>query len=159
MSALQQALLWVFGMIAVIIIIGLIGGSFDKQKKERELKQTIKNAINDSDTVIKKKPFHIDTSTKIAGVTKKNDGGIDIQSILPTLDDGDVLTFVREPDNPYDKNAIKVICDYQHIGYVKADLAEEIAPLMDEGKTLKGCISEITGGGDKNYGCNIHISI
>lgn len=62
--------------------------------------------------------------------------------------------------NIYDTNAIKVICDYQHIGYLKSSLAEEIAPIMDSGKELKGYIKQITGGTDgKTYGCNIHISI
>lgn len=99
-------------------------------------------------------------STKVVGVTKKNDEGVNIQNILSELEDGSKLTFIREPQNPYDTNAIKVICDYQHIGYIKASLAEEIAPIMDSGRELKGYISEITGGTDgKNYGCNIHISI
>lgn len=79
---------------------------------------------------------------------------------MPELEDGSKLNFAREPNNPYDTNAIKVICDYQHIGYIKAELAEEIAPIMDSGKELKGYITQITGGIDgKNYGCNIHISI
>ncbi len=101
----------------------------------------------------------IDTYTKVVGVTKLNDDGQQIQSILATITPSDSLTFVREPNNPYDANAIKVVCDYQHIGYIKADIAEDIAPLMDSGKKLSGHITEITGGGDLNYGCNIHIKI
>lgn len=104
--------------------------------------------------------FSIDTPTKVVGVTKNNDEGVDIQNILPELEDGSKLNFVREPNNPYDTNAIKVICDYQHIGYIRAGLAEEIAPIIDSGKELKGYITQITGGTDgKTYGCNIHISI
>lgn len=98
--------------------------------------------------------------TKVVGVTKNNDEGQLIQSILATLNSSDSLTFVREPNNPYDSNAIKVICEYQHIGYIKSDLAKNIAPLMDSGKTLSGHITAITGGIDGlNYGCNIHIEI
>lgn len=100
------------------------------------------------------------TYTKVVGVTKNNDEGQPIQPILATLSPSDSLTFVREPSNPYDSNAIKVICEYQHIGYIKANLAKDIAPLMDSGKQLKGNISEITGGEDGlNYGCNIYIQI
>lgn len=98
--------------------------------------------------------------TKVVGVTKNNDEGQPIQPILATLSLSDGLTFVREPNNPYDRNAIKVICEYQHIGYIKADLAKDIAPLMDSGKQLSGHITKITGGEDGlNYGCNIHIEI
>ena len=108
----------------------------------------------------KKMSTRISMFTQIVGVTKNNDEGVNIQNILPELEVGSKLTFIREPKNFYDTNAIKVICDYQHIGYIKSSLAEEIAPIMDSGRKLKGYISEITGGTDgKNYGCNIHISI
>lgn len=104
-------------------------------------------------------PYEISTPTKVVGVTQDNDEGKPIQKILPTLSQYSSLKFIREPDNPHDKNAIKVYGSYQHIGYINADLAKEIAPLMDQGKELNGNISEVTGGGEHYYGCNIHISI
>lgn len=97
--------------------------------------------------------------TKIVGVTKNNDDGMPIQSILKTLSPSDKIILVREPDNPYDKNAIKVICEYQHIGYIQSDLAETLAPLMDSGKQISASITGITGGtSGKSYGCNILIT-
>lgn len=99
----------------------------------------------------------IDTPTKIVGVTKLNDKGIDIQTILPTITEDSDLMLSREKDNPYDENAIKVIADYTHIGYIKAGLAAELAPIMDSGKTVHVELIEITGGGDKTYGCNIRV--
>lgn len=98
--------------------------------------------------------------TKLSGVTKKNEDGDSIQKILSALDDGEELEFVREYDNPYDGNAIKVYCNEQHIGYIKADLAKKLAPKVDSGEELIGYISEITGGYDgKSYGCNICFEI
>lgn len=105
-----------------------------------------------------KNKYSIDT--RIAGVRCTNDKGKEIQAILPTLHKGDKLIFVREPQNEYDKNAIKVICGYQHIGYIKSELAEKIAPLMDCGRIPKGIITEIIANkNDKSYGCKIHINI
>ena len=106
---------------------------------------------------VDKNKYSIDT--RIAGVRCTNDKGKEIQAILPTLHKNDKLIFVREPQNEYDKNAIKVICDYQHIGYIKSELAEKIAPLMDCGRIPKGIITEITQKNDKSYYCKIHINI
>lgn len=97
--------------------------------------------------------------TKVVGVTKTNDRGVPIQSILPTISQDSDALLVREKENQYDSNAIKVIADYQHIGYVKADLASQIAPMIDSGKSSRCAILCITGGGDKNYGCNIRIDL
>ena len=160
MSVLAKASIWVLGGIALIVVIGIIGGIFDKRKKERDLKRTIQSAIEDSAPETEKMSTRISMFTQIVGVTKNSDEGVNIQNILPELEVGSKLTFIREPKNIYDTNAIKVICDYQHIGYLKSSLAEEIAPIMDSGKELKGYIKQITGGTDgKTYGCNIHISI
>lgn len=106
-----------------------------------------------------KKPIltSIDTPTKIAGVTFPNDKGVNIQTILPTLTEESDLMLSRDKNNPYDENAIKVIADYTHIGYIKAGLAAELAPIMDSGKTVHVELIEVTGGGDKKYGCNIRV--
>ena len=46
----------------------------------------------------------------------------------------------REPDNQYDSNAITVQVrsggNIRDIGYVPAKIAEEMAPLLDEGKSF-----------------------
>lgn len=48
------------------------------------------------------------------------------------------LSLEREPENPYDVNAIKVLTNdgELHLGYIQADLAEVIAPIMDSGIEL-----------------------
>lgn len=98
-------------------------------------------------------------NTKIVGVTKENDKGIPIQAILPMINDDSDLVLVREKNNLYDANAIKVFADHQHIGYLKSSIAQQIAPLMDQGKIIDVELSEVTGGGEKNYGCNIKINL
>lgn len=71
--------------------------------------------------------FH---QTYIAGVSYRP-GAADR---LAELDDGDVLELEREPDNPHDENAVKVMHDGFHVGYVPRDLAPEIGKLIAEGR-------------------------
>ena len=65
--------------------------------------------------------------TKVAGVTKENDCGEDIQDILARMSEdcseGTNLELEHEYGNPYDENAIKVFWENEHIGYIKRDLA------------------------------------
>jgi len=46
-------------------------------------------------------------------------------------------TLIREPQNPFDKNAILVKANGYDLGYVPRNLAETIAPLIDCGMLLK----------------------
>lgn len=50
---------------------------------------------------------------------------------------GETLSLEREPENPYDENAIKVLYDLDgeslHIGYIAKEDAAFIAPHLDEG--------------------------
>ena len=47
------------------------------------------------------------------------------------------LLFEREPDNPFDSDAIKVLLDNKMIGYISATDAETLAPIMDTNKELQ----------------------
>lgn len=100
--------------------------------------------------------------TKVAGVTKKNEDNESIQDILEDLSGVDVsslpLELEHEYDNPHDENAIKVYVSYQHIGYLKRSLAEDLSNTTDS--DLSGSVIEITGGDDGcNYGCNILVKV
>lgn len=100
--------------------------------------------------------------TKLAGVTKRNDEGEPIQSLLEDMDvcanEGDCLELEHESGNEYDDNAIKVFFQGDHIGYIKRELAAEIVDAVDEGKA-RAELDEITGGDDRSYGCNILVYI
>lgn len=43
------------------------------------------------------------------------------------------LNLIREPDNPYDPNAIAVYHMAHRVGYLPRTLAAELAPQMDQG--------------------------
>lgn len=97
-------------------------------------------------------------NTKLVGVTKENDKGVSIQTILPTITEDSDLVLVREHGNEYDANAIKVVADHQHIGYLKSSIAQQLAPLMDQGEIIDVELSEITGGGKRYFGCNVRLT-
>jgi hypothetical protein len=109
--------------------------------------------------------------TKIRGVTKENPNGVNRQQIISQCCRcGDALFLVREPNNPVDSNAIQVrrivhsdVRDKprlrEQIGYVSRELAEELAPKMDDdGFVLMAWIMNVTGGEDgESLGVNIQI--
>lgn len=79
------------------------------------------------------------------------------QKIIPGLEQGQVLELEREPDNKFDKNAVKVMNGDQQIGYIKKYLAVDLADAMDKGLIYKCFITCVTGDVDKNFGVNIII--
>lgn len=93
--------------------------------------------------------------TRLVGVTFNG-----IQNILPTLQAGMIVRFVREKHNAYDKNAIRAECCGRNIGHLSADTAAKIAPIMDSGLPVTGSIEAIIGGYmGKNYGCNVNVVV
>lgn len=50
---------------------------------------------------------------------------------VESLDFDTELRLEREPDNAYHGNAIKVMEDEMHLGYVEADVANDIAERLD----------------------------
>lgn len=59
---------------------------------------------------------------------------------LAELADGDEVTLVREPDNPYDPSAVAVHHDGLKLGYIPRGRAPEFAGPMDRGATLRAKI-------------------
>ena len=73
-------------------------------------------------------------TTKLAGVSFG-----DAQKNIKQFGCEDIgfYALIREPDNPYDPNAIKVsLFDIWPMGYISGGLAKELAPLMDEGQAF-----------------------
>ena len=80
--------------------------------------------------------------TDVVGVTF--DGR---QEVVRRLRKGDSVMLVREPDNPFDTNAIRVErMNGEQFGYLNRQLAAQVAPRFDTyGKPMPGCITFITG--------------
>jgi hypothetical protein len=72
--------------------------------------------------------------TKLVGVSFK-----DAQQNIDQFGCADIGSYalIREPDNLYDPNAIKVsLFDIWFVGYVPKYIAKDLASLMDEGRTF-----------------------
>jgi hypothetical protein len=72
---------------------------------------------------------------RLAGVTR---GDEDRQRNIKMFGCKDIGSFalVREPNNFYDKNAIRVEVGEYLLGYIPRGHAKDLAPLMDEGRTF-----------------------
>lgn len=56
---------------------------------------------------------------------------------------GDPLTLIREKDNPYDANAIRVEWHGEKLGYVPRVGNEDLVKLLDKGLTVSARIMEL----------------
>lgn len=133
----NQAILTAFGVAAALLLLIIL----------LALCRTRKNAA--------KQPRKV--TTNLAGVTKSNASGTPIQQILRTVTAGREICLVREPQNPYDPNAIAVYYGSAGIGYIKAELARELAPLIDSGAVIHAKVVRVTGG--RNRGCTVELTI
>lgn len=111
--------------------------------------------------------------SKIRGVTKRNADRSDRQRIIRQwCRSGDALCFVREPNNPVDRNAIqirRIVCSDvpdkprigDQLGYLSRELAEELAPRMDaDGFVLMAEIMDVSGGHNgESVGVNFEMSV
>lgn len=91
--------------------------------------------------------------TKVAGVTFEGR-----QDIIKNLEAGTPLLFERDPENKFDKNAVKVIAEGKHIGFLPK--GSWVAGEMDKGVQFKAAIAQITGGGPgMSYGVNVEYEV
>lgn len=79
--------------------------------------------------------------TRVAGVSFENRDGTPRQPFVKQCRKDDMLLLRREPDNPFDGNAIAVDWsdaggERHQIGYVPRALAALLAPMADEGAHL-----------------------
>ncbi|MGL5417342.1 MAG: HIRAN domain-containing protein [Clostridium sp.] len=95
--------------------------------------------------------FENELYTKVVGVTFEGR-----QRLVPKCRSGSKLRLVREKNNPYDENAIAVYNGLEQIGYIRRELAMELAKKIDSGTICNAYVSEVTGGyNGKSYGVNI----
>lgn len=94
-----------------------------------------------------------DFYTKVAGVTFENRQQYVRQCIA-----GQSLDLIRDKFNPYDKNAIAVYAGNDQVGFISQDIAEELAPKIDNGKKYGCMVQSVTGGSEKIYGLNIKVT-
>lgn len=99
-----------------------------------------------------------DFYTKIVGVTAVNPDGVSRQSVVKSLRIGQKLHLQREPRNPHDAEAIKVITSERVVvGYIHGRMANNLAPVIDAGYRFSVVVSSLTGGDEQSAGVNIRV--
>jgi len=105
--------------------------------------------------------------SKVAGVTFEGRQEVleeildDIEGAPVPTEKGWPLMVKREPNNPFDSNAIALHwSDGRSIGHVNREIAKDLAMDMDRGVPVIIYLTEVTGNGfDQNFGANIFISV
>ena len=70
------------------------------------------------------------------------------KALWPQLKVGDALTLVREPDNPYDAQAVRVDWQGRKLGYVPRRENADVARIMDRGGRPAARINRLAEGRD-----------
>lgn len=68
------------------------------------------------------------------------------------------VTFIREPDNPHDANAVMATIDGQPVGYLPRDHAEYMAPVLDDHAIEAFAVCSVVRGGwleAPSFGCHV----
>ena len=98
--------------------------------------------------------------SKLQGVTQTNRDGTNRQEIITELCyPGQQLLLMRAP-NRYNPNNLDVYIAFQ-VGRVNAELADFLAPILDQGRIVRAHVTEITGGSEDKptRGVNVSFSI
>jgi hypothetical protein len=82
--------------------------------------------------------------TWVTGPTKKNPDGINRQKIIRKCKSGEEVMLVREPDNPYDGDAIAVFRESgEQIGYISKKHNKGLAKHLDKGGPYYAFVDKI----------------
>jgi single-stranded-DNA-specific exonuclease len=94
-------------------------------------------------------------TTKVVGVSFE-----DRQELISRLQTGDRIWLEREPQNPFDANAVSVTNNLgEQVGYLNAHLAAALAVYFDRyGKPVRGRVYLLTGSSFDNYNLGIVIA-
>lgn len=92
--------------------------------------------------------------TKIVGVSFEGR-----QNSIAGLQEGYALDLVRQPDNPKDTNAIAARYGAVQLGFLRAQIAKQLAPIVDDGALYRARIASLTGAGTQgaHRGVNIFV--
>ena len=74
------------------------------------------------------------------------------QNELRAIRPNDLLQLVREPENEHDPNAIKVMFKNLHVGYIPAEYAVGMAPLIDATGVPLVAVDEVSNYRDNRSG-------
>jgi hypothetical protein len=83
------------------------------------------------------------TDIAVVGMRFRDLEGIPATELVAGLVPPVKLQFERDPYNQYDENAIKVLYQGQHIGFIEATQAIFLAPWLDDGHNYELTVTEM----------------
>ncbi len=107
-------------------------------------------AIQRADSAQPPVTFHV------TGVSHANQDGSSRQSKLSMLGKSDALWLEREPNNPHDPNALRVMSTHGQIGYVPRLLASKLRGRSTEAMSIEMCSTGLAGNG--LWGCKVRLT-
>lgn len=69
------------------------------------------------------------------------------------------VDIIPEPNNEYDKNALKVLIDGNHVGYINKNINKDILKNIKEKYVIKAKVKSVIGGGEYNNGIVLSITL
>ncbi len=84
----------------------------------------------------------------VVGESYVNADGTARQDIIARLAKGDPITFVPEPDNPKDAEAVKVMSHLGQIGYLRSAVAGRLNEQLRAGASASAVVQRIGSGPD-----------
>lgn len=75
---------------------------------------------------------------------------------------GESLQLIREPQNPCDKNAIRILrASGEDVGYVPRDDAADLAPKMDQGQSVRAEVDWLSSrdGDFRHFGLKVRVGL
>lgn len=102
------------GIALTLLIVVALWKNFSSSKDDK-----ITGLINKANTM-----GYATVSIKVTGISYR---GEDAYRALKYATDDSIITLVAEPTNPHDENAVKVMLDDVHIGYVPRDYSYSVA--------------------------------
>ena len=90
---------------------------------------------------------------RVAGTIHANDDGSSRQAEIETLKPRDELRLDPDPDNPHDKNAVRVVAPSGvQVGHLESRLAGETVRRLRSGMQSRCFVSNVTGGAGQSRG-------
>lgn len=144
---------------AILLIVAIVFTVFAVKKKKGT-----SSAAQETDKS-KQTAVRVDTSkiehdffSKVVGVTFNNDDGSSRQKIISKLKAGDELVFRPVSVQGHPEAVGVFTTGGKQLGHLTAELAGELRNKYPT-NPVSATVAQVTGGGDRSYGCNIHIVI
>jgi hypothetical protein len=95
----------------------------------------------------------------VVGTRHDNRDGTSRQAAFSKLKKWAVVNAVREPNNPYDPNAIAIISEHGQIGYIASEEAEKLSQMIDKGHKPLAKLSGLFSCPDDTLGGKIELHL